>query len=249
VHPLAEAFGGAAAAYERGRPTYPQAAVDWLVERLRIRAGATVVDLAAGTGKLTRALVGRGARIVAVEPVLGMREELARVVGGSAEILDGHAEAVPLPNGSADAVTVAQAFHWFRTDEALPEIHRVLRPGGFLALIWNSRSGEDPVNARLDAILERHGREEPVWPGGNLAWREALDLSPSFGPVEERRFPHEQVLDRDSLVDRIVSISFVAARAEGERVAIAGEVRSLAATLAEPIVLSYRTEVFVTSRP
>ena len=118
IRPEALAFGPKANDYEKGRPEYPAAAINWLIEALRITGSSTVIDLAAGTGKLTRLLLPAGARIVAVEPVRGMREVLSSVVP-SAEVLEGTAEQLPLPDGSADAVTVGQAFHWFRGEEAL----------------------------------------------------------------------------------------------------------------------------------
>jgi SAM-dependent methyltransferase len=129
----ANAFGPAAGDYEAARPSYPPEAVALLERELGVGPGARVCDLAAGTGKLTRLLASTGADVVAVEPVPGMRDQLLATTPG-VEVLDGTAEAIPLPDGSVDVVTVAQAFHWFRFDEALAEIARVLRPGGTLLL-------------------------------------------------------------------------------------------------------------------
>ena len=143
LHPTAEAgFTAAAEVYERARPGYPDEAVAWVAERLGIGPGRDVLDLAAGTGKLTRQLVPLGACIVAVEPIDAMRAQLERVVPG-VEAVAGTAEAIPLPDASVDAVTCAQAAHWFRADEAAREIRRVLRPGGGLALLWNVRDLDD----------------------------------------------------------------------------------------------------------
>jgi len=130
-------FGRAGADYERGRPGYPPGAVQLLARELQIGPGRRVVDLAAGTGKLTRALKPYRASIVAVEPVAGMREQLVSAVPGI-EPLDGTAERIPLPDASVDTVLVAQAFHWFDAPRAVVEIHRILRPGGGLGVIWNS---------------------------------------------------------------------------------------------------------------
>src|SRR3954454_1555934 len=132
----ANAFGPAAGDYERARPSYPAAAIDVLRRELGIGPGRMVCDLAAGTGKLTRLLVPSGATILAVEPVPGMRDEL-RVAVPDVEVVDGTAEAMPFPDASVDAVTVAQASHWSRFDEALAEIRRVVRPGGGLAILFN----------------------------------------------------------------------------------------------------------------
>src|SRR5947208_10781774 len=120
VHPAAAGFARAAGVYERARPEYPPEAVAWLVDRLDLPPGRVVVDVAAGTGKLTRLLVPSGARVVAVEPLAEMRAQLEEAVP-SVEALEGTAEALPLADDFADAVTVAAAFHWFRAAEALPE--------------------------------------------------------------------------------------------------------------------------------
>jgi len=137
-----------AEAYERSRPGYAPTALAWLAERIGIGPGRRVLDLAAGTGKLTRQLLTLGADVVAVEPGDEMRGVLVRVVS-EAETLAGSAEAIPLPDAAVDAVTVGQAFHWFRTEEALGEIHRVLRPGGALALLWNEWDHQDPLQRRV----------------------------------------------------------------------------------------------------
>src|SRR5207248_291508 len=148
VHPAAAGFARAADVYERARPEYPPEAVAWLVERLDLGPGRVVVDVAAGTGKLTRLLVPSGAQVVAVEPLAEMREVLRGVVP-EAEAREGTAEALPLPDDCADAVMVAAAFHWFRRDEALPELARVLRPGGRLAIVYNLRDPDSQLQQEL----------------------------------------------------------------------------------------------------
>ncbi|MDQ1396816.1 MAG: hypothetical protein QOG64_2075 [Acidimicrobiaceae bacterium] len=245
IHEKANAFGPAASAYERGRPTYPDAAVAWLSERLDLRPGRAVVDLAAGTGKLTRLLVATGASIIAVEPVAGMRDELAARVPGI-EIVDGTAESMPLPDGSADAVTAAQAFHWFDGKRALTELHRVLRPGGGLAPLWNRRDLSQPLQQALHDIVDRHRGTTPSH--GSGAWRIAFEDTELFTPLEERRFPFVQELDADGLVDRVVSTSIIAALPQGERDAIARQVRALADDEGGRVSLHYETEVFVCRR-
>jgi SAM-dependent methyltransferase len=244
IHPTAaRGFGAAAEAYERGRPGYPEAAVAWLAERLRLGPGRTALDLAAGTGKLTRQLVPTGARVIAVEPTEGMRRQLERVLPGI-EALPGTAEEIPLPDGSVDAVTVAQAFHWFRYEEALPEIHRVLRPGGGLALIWNSRDLDDPLQAELERILARYRGRLGEFPD----WRPPLGASGLFGPVEEATFRFKQHLDIDTLVERVHSISVIAALPERERRRVLARVREAAAGLGQPFAFPYVTEVFMCFR-
>src|SRR5689334_10252480 len=144
-----EAFDRVPSLYDRARPDYPAEAVDWMVAALGVGPESTVVDLAAGTGKLTKALLARArARVVAVEPSAAMLRRL-REVAPTADAIEGTAEAIPLPDATADAVTVAQAFHWFANDTALAEIHRVLRPDGRLALVWNRRVLEAPAHAAM----------------------------------------------------------------------------------------------------
>jgi ubiquinone/menaquinone biosynthesis C-methylase UbiE len=162
----AQGFSSVADVYERSRPGYAPEAVAWLCERLRIGCGRVVLDLGAGTGKLTRQLVFTGANLIAVEPLEEMRAELARTVP-DAEAKAGTAEQIPLADASVDAVVSAQAFHWFDTERALAEIHRVLRSGGSLGLIWNTRDLADPVQATVDEMLAPYReRAERRWARG-----------------------------------------------------------------------------------
>jgi SAM-dependent methyltransferase len=200
-----------------------------------------VVDLAAGTGKLTRPLAATGAEVVAIEPVAEMR---ARIGDAAARSLDGTAEAIPLADASADAVTVAQAFHWFDGPAALAEIHRVLRPGGALALVWNRRPLEDPVHAAIERIIAPHRGDAPAHRTG--AWRAAFDATTLFGPLEERTFTHSRPHDADALADRVGSTSFVAALDDGPQADVIAAVRALAAE--GPVELPYVCEVLVCDR-
>jgi SAM-dependent methyltransferase len=246
VHPRAAVgFGRGADAYERARPDYPAEAIVWLQDRLELGPGRTVVDLAAGTSKLTRLLVPTGARVVAVEPVEPMRAILARAVAG-AEVVDGTAEAMPLPDGSADAVTVAQAFHWFSTEDALSEIHRVLRPGGRLALVWNRRDLNAPVQAAMHDIITRHRGDVPTHRSGR--WKSAFETTALFGPLEEHLVPHHQDLDRHALVDRVMSTSVMAALPDAERSLAVADIEQVAAQHAEPIRIDYTTQLYVSRR-
>jgi ubiquinone/menaquinone biosynthesis C-methylase UbiE len=236
LHPTAEAgFSAAAEVYERARPGYPDEAVEWVAERLGIGPGRDVLDLAAGTGKLTRQLVPFGARVVAVEPIDAMRAELERAVPG-VEAVSGTAEAIPLPDASVDAVTCAQAFHWFRPDEAVREIRRVLRPDGGLALLWNGRDLDDEKHARVDELLATHRRE---FPSGEEHWRAVL------GPLELRTWHYSQTLTLDEYVERVASTSFVGAMAPAERRTFLKEVREALSPFDEPLELRYVTDVYV----
>jgi SAM-dependent methyltransferase len=241
VHPIAAAgFGSAADAYERGRPEYPSAAIHWLARRVGLRAGVTVVDLAAGTGKLSRPLAATGARVIAVEPVEAMR----RAIGPGVETVEGTAEAIQLPDGSAGVVTVGQAFHWFDGDAALAEIHRVLRAAGALALLWNARRMEDRIHATIEDLINPHCERIPRH--RTQAWRGAFARTELFGPLEEMQFPHEQTLDAEGLAAQLGSISAIAALPEDERSRILERIRSLAGT--GQVTLRYICEVHVAER-
>ncbi len=238
-------FGRASAAYERGRPDYPLAAVEHACARTGLAPSGTVLDLGAGTGKLTRLLKDRAARVVAVEPVDAMRSELA-LRAPFAEAIPGTAEAVPLSDGEVDAVFCAQAFHWFDGPRALAEIARVLRPRGGLALLWNRRDESVPWVAELTRLLDRHERDAPRHRSD--AWRAAFDGETAFSPLETAFFPYEQPLaSLDALVDRVASISFVASLDEAPRCELLDEVRNLGARH-HVTSFPYKTEVHTCRR-
>jgi SAM-dependent methyltransferase len=237
IHETAAAgFARAAEAYEEGRPGYPPAAL----EPLGLAPGMTVLDLAAGTGKLTRALAASEAAVIAVEPLAEMRAALP----GSVTALDGTAEAIPVEAGSVDLVTVAQAFHWFDGPAALAEIHRVLRPGGRLAVLWNRRLEGNPVSGAIETLIEPYRMGTPTHWGD--AWRAAFEHTTLFGPLEEHVYANEQVLDADGLAARICSISFIARLPEAERAGVLARARDLTAD--GPVTIPYRTEVHLCDR-
>ena len=228
----ATGFARSVEAYERGRPDYPPEAIAYLQRELDLRAGRTVVDLAAGSGKLTRQLAALGCEVVAVEPV----DEMRAAIGAGIRALDGTAEAIPLADDSADAVTVAQAFHWFDGRAALAEIARVLRPGGALALVWNRRPVESsPLHAAISEIINPYRDDAPAHATG--AWRDAF----ASGELTEWTHAWSQRMDADALADRVGSTSFVAALDDAERERVLARVRALAA--AGPVDLPYVCEV------
>jgi ubiquinone/menaquinone biosynthesis C-methylase UbiE len=245
IHIEATGFDARADDYEKGRPDYPPAAVAKLVEVLAIGPGTTVVDLAAGTGKLTRRLLPTGASVIAIEPVVGMRRVLAAVLPGL-DIREGTAEHMPLPDGSAEALTVGQAFHWFRGQEALAEIHRVLAPGGGLGLVWNMRDSRQPLQRAMSEVMDRYG------PGSSPSaaqgrWMEAFSAGTTFEPVEHAYFDMEQRLTPDEMVARVLSVSYMARLAEAQQQRVATEIAALAAAADAGdgrAVLAYRTEVY-----
>ena len=240
LHPATRGFA-AADVYERGRPDYPAAAITRIVEKLELRPGRTVLDLAAGTGKLTRLLVPSGANVVAVEPLREMRVELERRVPAVA-VLAGTAERIPLADGWVNGVTVAAAFHWFDADRALREIHRVLKPGGGLALVWNARDERDPLQAALSDVIGPLVGETPRRTQRN--WKTMLAESGLFDRCERKLFEHEQLLDEQGVVDRIASISFVATSSPAVRADVEAQVRALVRGAEQPIRLPYMTEVY-----
>jgi SAM-dependent methyltransferase len=226
VHEAAvRGFGRAAEAYERSRPDYPKEAVDRLVQELEISPDCSVLDLGAGTGKLTRMLVPTGAHLTALEPIESMRAAMARSVPG-VDVVAGTAEAIPADDGSFDAVVCAQAFHWFDGERALAEIRRVLRPHGRLALLWNLRDESVGWVRRMTEIIDRHLADTPSERTGE--WRRAFSATDLFGTLHQLRFPHRQELDLEGLVERVESISYVAVLSEEERGRVLDEMRELA---------------------
>ena len=244
----ARGFSAAADAYERGRPDYSPEAIDLLVRELGIGPGKRFLDLAAGTGKLTRQLVSTGAEIVAVEPITEMRAKLEAALPG-VEAIEGTAEQIPLPSHSVDAVVVGQAFHWFDGVRAISEIRRVLRSTGALGLIWQARDPSRPWIRRLDEIIDGADDGHPRFRTG--AWREAFDLVALFEPMEEASFDHLHRGVPEMIVDRVASISYVAAMPPERRRAVLDEVRMLLTRHsdtagAEMIDLPYRAHIYWT---
>jgi ubiquinone/menaquinone biosynthesis C-methylase UbiE len=242
VHPGAHAFGRAAEAYERARPTYPAEALEWVAEAAALNAGDSVVDVGAGTGKLTRLLVERGYDVVAVEPIDGMRAVLAERVP-QAQVVAGTAEAIPVPDASARAVTAAQAYHWFDPERAELEIARVLEPEGALVIIANVRDKEDALQSRLEELMSRYRGDYP-----NKNWPDTWENDhPLFVP-EYREFRHEQLLDTETFVERVSSVSWIASLPAEENRKVLAATRALVADVPEPIRMPYITQVFVCRR-
>jgi len=215
-------FDRAVDRYERARPTYPVDAVRWMVP-----AGARqVVDLAAGTGKLTRVLVGEGYQVTAVEPLDGMRAELVRQLPMVLAVA-GTAEAIPLPAGSADAVLVGQAWHWFDEAAAAAEIARVLRPGGTLGLVWNDQDDSVPWVAQMRALIGELKSPDVFEqrPDGLDDWMPLL--GPWFAEPARAGFGNVQHLDLPTLLDNIASRSYVISLPEAEQSAALAAVADL----------------------
>ena len=241
----AAGFSAGSGAYVRGRPSYPQEAIDFLADKLALGPGKKVLDLAAGTGKFTALLVPTGAEIVAVEPVKEMGEQLRSAVAG-VDVLEGTAETIPLPDASVDAVTVAQAFHWFEADAALREIARVLRSGGGLAMLWNRRDEATAWVARMNELIR--WREFRFGQYDQVDWAEVVASTGLYTPLQEATFRYEQVLDRAGLEDRLRSVSYIASKPEKEREEVVALGMAAVDGMDEPFVLPYNTLVFWCSK-
>ena len=231
-------------AYERSRPDYPEPAIRYLVQALEIGSDSAILDLAAGTGKLTRRLVPVAGVVFAVEPDRAMRDVLSEQVP-EAEIREGTAESIPLSDESVESVTVAQAFQWFRGPSALHEIGRVLRSSGRIGLIWNVRDLATPEQQGFQKVVARYRGEKPVFQSGR--WRAAFDQSSRFGPLHEELFPHEQWLDREGFIDSVKSISHMGALPSAEWSSVLSRVSTLFDSLAagaDQIRLRFDTRVF-----
>jgi ubiquinone/menaquinone biosynthesis C-methylase UbiE len=230
IDPLARSFEGAAEEYEAGRPDYPAAAIEGVAAELDLGSASTVVDLGAGTGKLTRGLAERFGRVIAVDPLEGMLSGL-RAALPDVEAHVGAAEEIPLEDGVADAIFCGQAFHWFANAQALAEIARVLRPGGGLALIWNLSPWEMRLGswfAALDDLLEASRADlSVVRRHATGVWREAFAADELFCELRGAEYEHSQRISRQGFMQSLASRSYLASLEAGEREEILQEIRGL----------------------
>jgi SAM-dependent methyltransferase len=227
--------------YDRGRPDYADAAVDFALAPVRNRPGLRALDLGAGTGKLTGKLTERGVDTVAVEPSVGMRKVLTHRCR-KATVLAGSAEEIALPDDSVDVVVAGQAFHWFDRDRALPEVARVLRPGGVLGLLYNARDDAVAWVRALSEIIRETGDHATVT--RNLPQMDLLPLFEAAGQVHE---PHEQELDAAGLLDLVGSRSYVIRMAPRERAALLDRVLGLTRTHPELVGRQHFAVPYVTT--
>jgi SAM-dependent methyltransferase len=225
IHPLAEQFASVADVYERGRPDYSPAVVGAMAAELDLHPGDPVLDLAAGTGKLTRALLAFGLDVVAVEPQGPLRDKLVERIGAD-RVRDGFAEAIPLPDSSVAAVTVADAFHWFDRERALAEIRRVLRPRAGLAVIttvpdWSGASWAQELGSIVMAARPEH----PHFDGP--PWQDVVRAAGGWSEPREVRVTIDQPTTPERIVDHMASMSWIAALPSDQRDATLGRIREL----------------------
>ena len=247
VHEVAAAGFSDAADYEAARPSYPPEAVAWLVDNLRIGPGKRVVDVAAGTGKLTRLLVPAGADLIAAEPVAGMRDTFRANVPG-VPMLATTAEQLAFGDASLDAVTVAQAFHWFDHDLAIADLARVVRRGGRVGLVWNARDRSVEWVDEVWGIMDRVEKRAP-WRNHDEWSDSAYSDLPGFGALHTAEFRHEHLVTPEAMVQRVASVSHVAVLPDAERAAVLDEVRQVLATNPESrgrtqLAVPYRVDCF-----
>lgn len=227
VHPIAaEGFARGAQTYARGRPDFPPVVREWLMDDLQLRAGKVALEVGAGTGKFTKNIVETGAQAIALDPVPQMLTQLKRAVPEATATL-GSATSIPLADESVDAVICAQSLHWFATREALAEMRRVLKPGGKLGLIWNVRDQSVDWVASITKLIDRYEGDAPRYDKGE--WR-TLFPAEGFTRLIERRVTHGHTGSPEQvIIDRIASISFIAALDADERQRLIARVRELIA--------------------
>jgi SAM-dependent methyltransferase len=247
IHSTAlKGFSEGALSYASGRPEYPTAVLQWVRDKLRLGPGKRAVDLGAGTGKFTQILVQSDAEVTAIEPVDAMRAQLCKDLPNVSAV-SGTAQAMPLESGSIAAVVCAQAFHWFATREALGEIHRVLASGGTLGLVWNVRDESVDWVRKIRGVIQPYEGDTPSFYTG--LWRQAFsgDL---FSELEETEFAYEHMGSAQRvIIDRSMSVSFVAALPASEKAEIAARLRSIIDTTPAlkgraTIAFPYRTRLY-----
>lgn len=240
LHPLAAAgFADVADVYERGRPEYAPGVLELLAREIGVGRGRIVLDLGAGTGKLTRPLLAAGASVVAVEPQPAMRVRLP----AAATVLDAAAEALTLGDASVDAAVAGDSWHWFDSERAAAELARVLRPGGGVALLWQraSENSDRPWMAELGALLfELRGDH----PGLGGAGREPLDGRSPFAALVQHSVPFVHETDRAGVLAWVGSMSFVASLPDERRAQVLARVAPLVPD--GPVDIEHETQVWVT---
>jgi SAM-dependent methyltransferase len=247
IHPVVETgYGRAAATYARARPGYPPQLAPWLLAQL---GTGEVLEVGAGTGKLTRLLVAAGARVTAVEPVAAMREQLTGLAG--VDVVAARAEELPVPDASVTGAVFSQSLHWTDAPAALTELDRVLAPQGRAGLVWNFRDTSVPWQAELDELLAALRGDAPHSRDGR--WQKAVAAS-AFAVVDQVTWRWVHDVDVRGVVERVLSVSYVAALEDAGRAAVVARVRELLARRlgvhddGDPVGFPYATEAYVLAR-
>lgn len=223
LHPLVDGFTDAAG-YDRARPRYDARVAALLVEELGLEEGSPVLELGAGTGQLSGALLEARLELTAVEPLEATRALLAETIGAG-RVRAGRAEEIPLPEDSVQAVMAADAFHWFDERRAMPEIRRVLRPGGGVAILRTIPAIDQPWTRELGEIIMESRPEHPAFNARGPA--AALEEDPAFGPVKEMKITSQREIDGDGILAWVGSFSWVAKLPDAEREQMLSRVRGL----------------------
>jgi ubiquinone/menaquinone biosynthesis C-methylase UbiE len=248
LHPD-QRFSGLSESYSRFRPDYPASALDWIIAYARLTPGSLMIDLGAGTGIASRAFAARGLRVIGIEPNEEMRSGALRQPGRDAlEYRSGSAEATGLPSQIAHLVLAAQAFHWFKPDQALDEAYRILKDQGCIALMWNERDEKDPFTALYGGLIRSFPEAKEVESFRHEAGNHLLQ-STRFREARRDEFEHLQTAGLEELLGRTFSASYaprdpvLAKRAKGD-------LRQLFRTHEQDghVVIRYRTSVYIARR-
>ena len=230
--------------YESGRPGYPTDAVQFILETIDPDGAEIVIDVGAGTGKLTRELAASPARVIALDPVAEMLA-LIPAHAPMAHLVLGSAEKIPVDDGVASALTAAQAFHWFDPHRVWDEFARVLRPNGAVVLVWNARLRDQDWVDRIWSLMDDVEKRAPWRDHDNPEIDETHEM---FSDVERTTFDHAVEMTDETVLGRVLSVSHVAVLPDARRAAIADEVRQIIDSVDRPLVMNYRTDVFVRRR-
>lgn len=251
IHASAQqGFSTQAVTYAQGRPDYPRHLTGWLGDTLGVTAQSTVIDLGAGTGKFTRLLSSLAPTLIAVEPVAAMGAQLSKLLP-DVRLVSGTAETIPLESAVADAVVCAQAFHWFSTEAALAEIHRVLKPDGRLGLVWNVRDESVDWVAAITEIITPYEGDTPRFHTGR--WRDAF-TGEYFSAPEMTCFPYHHVgSPQEVIMDRFLSVSFIAALPAAKKTTVTEQLHRLIETHPalrgrDTVAFPYQTQAYVCRR-
>ncbi|MBB1033561.1 class I SAM-dependent methyltransferase [Dietzia sp. CQ4] len=242
----ASGFAHVARAYAQGRPSYPTEAINHIAGSFQLNEASTVLDLAAGTGQLSRRFRSRVGHVIAVEPASAMRATITAELS-DVTVVDGTAEAIPLADGAVDAVVIGEAFHWFATQAATAEIARVLRPDGGIALLWNTPTWTDKSTHWLKyfrRIVAHHKQAAADYPTSEGRWRDELEHTGLFTDLQHAEFAHTQLLEPADFLALVSSWSWIANLDDHDRQTTLDDVDALLER-ERRIEIPYRTDLYL----